>query len=119
MAMQRASRGGADHPIVESLVKAGEMLELDCRVAPNSPGTGPIYPLCDRLGTSMVMGEAVARRTSLFRSPNQHIHRDEDIPAMKHFVATPENVSGPQGRPRGALHTRTPCPWGPARPSDS
>jgi acetylornithine deacetylase/succinyl-diaminopimelate desuccinylase-like protein len=93
VAMQRASRGRPDHPIVTALVKAGGMLGLDCRVAPNSPGTGPIYPMCDRLGISMVMGEAVARSTSLFHSPNEHIHADEYIEAMKHFVATLEIYS--------------------------
>jgi acetylornithine deacetylase/succinyl-diaminopimelate desuccinylase-like protein len=93
VAMQRASRGRPDHPIVTALVKAGGMVGLDCRVAPNSPGTGPIYPMCDRLGISMVMGEAVARSTSLFHSPNEHIHADEYIQAMKHFVATLEIYS--------------------------
>ncbi|HXA42196.1 MAG TPA: M20/M25/M40 family metallo-hydrolase [Candidatus Solibacter sp.] len=88
VANQRASRGRADHPIVTSLVRAGEMVGLDCRVAPNSPGTGPIYPMCDRLGLTMVGGEAVARSTSLFHSPNEHIHADEYIQAMKHFIAT-------------------------------
>ena len=94
LAMQRASRGRPDHPIVAALLKAGEMVGLDCRVAPNSPGTGPIYPMCDRLGLSMVSGEAVARSTSLFHSPNEHIHADEYLQAMKHFVATLEIYSG-------------------------
>ena len=94
MAMQRASRGRADHPIVEALVKAGEIVGLDCRVAPNSPGTGPIYPMCDRLGLPMAMGEAVGRSTSLYHSPNEHIHADEYIQAMKHFIATLEIYSG-------------------------
>jgi acetylornithine deacetylase/succinyl-diaminopimelate desuccinylase-like protein len=87
VARQRASRGRSDHPIVEALVRSGEMLGLDCRVAPNSPGTGPIYPMCDRLGLSMVTGEAVARSTSAFHSPNEHIHTGEYIQAMKHFIA--------------------------------
>jgi acetylornithine deacetylase/succinyl-diaminopimelate desuccinylase-like protein len=93
MAMQRASRGRADHPIVDALVKAGEMVGLDCRVAPNSPGTGPIYPMCDRLGLTMAMGEAVGRSTSLYHSPNEHIYADEYIQAMKHFIATLEIYS--------------------------
>lgn len=88
MANQRASRGRADHPIVAALVEAGKMVGLDCKVAPNSPGTGPIYPMCDRLGLTMVGGESVARSTSLFHSPNEHIHADEYIQGMKHFIAT-------------------------------
>jgi acetylornithine deacetylase/succinyl-diaminopimelate desuccinylase-like protein len=88
MATARASRGRADHPIVASLLKAGELLGLDCRVSPNSPGTGPIYPMCDRLGLTMVSGEAVARSTSLYHSPNEHIFADEFISGMKHFTAT-------------------------------
>jgi acetylornithine deacetylase/succinyl-diaminopimelate desuccinylase-like protein len=87
VATQRASRGRSDHPIVAALVASGEMLGLDCRVAPNSPGTGPIYPMCDRLGLAMVTGEAVARSTSAFHSPNEYIYTDEYIQAMKHFIA--------------------------------
>jgi acetylornithine deacetylase/succinyl-diaminopimelate desuccinylase-like protein len=87
LARARASRGRSDHPIVAALVQSGEMLGLDCRVAPNSPGTGPIYPMCDRLGLTMVSGEAVARSTSAFHSPNEYIHTDEYIQAMKHFIA--------------------------------
>jgi acetylornithine deacetylase/succinyl-diaminopimelate desuccinylase-like protein len=94
IAMQRASRGRADHPIVAALVKAGAMVGLDCRVSPNSPGTGPVYPMCDRLGISMVTGEAVMRSTSLIHSPNEHIHTDEYMQAMKHFIATLEIYSG-------------------------
>ena len=87
LAMQRASRGRSDHPIVGALVSSGEMLGLDCRVAPNSPGTGPMYPMCDRLGLTMVSGEAVARSTSAFHAPNEHIHAGDYIQAMKHFIA--------------------------------
>ncbi|HEV1998422.1 MAG TPA: M20/M25/M40 family metallo-hydrolase, partial [Candidatus Dormibacteraeota bacterium] len=85
---QRPSRGRADHPIVEAVLTAGAGLGIDCRVAPNSPGTGPIYPMCDRLGLTMVSGEAVARSTSLFHSPNEHIYMEDFIEGMKHFVAT-------------------------------
>lgn len=85
---QRPSRGRADHAIVDAVLKAGAELGIDCRLAPNSPGTGPIYPMCDRLGLSMVSGEAVARSTSLFHSPNEHIHLEDFIQGMKHFVAT-------------------------------
>jgi acetylornithine deacetylase/succinyl-diaminopimelate desuccinylase-like protein len=85
---QRASRGRSDHPIVAALVQAGTNLGLDCRVSPNTPGTGPIYPMCDQLGLTMVSGEAVARSTSAFHSPNEHIYADEYIQGMKHFVAT-------------------------------
>jgi len=40
------------------------------------------------------MGESVARSTSLFHSPNEHIHADEYIQGMKHFIATLEIYSG-------------------------
>jgi acetylornithine deacetylase/succinyl-diaminopimelate desuccinylase-like protein len=93
LAMQRASRGRADHPIVAALAKAGEMVGLECPVSPNSAGTGPIYPMCDRLGISMVTGEAVMRSTSLIHSPNEHIHMDDYIQAMKHFIAALEIYS--------------------------
>jgi acetylornithine deacetylase/succinyl-diaminopimelate desuccinylase-like protein len=86
--LQRGSRGRSDHPIVEALVEAGAMLGLECRVSPNSPGTGPIYPMCDRLGLTMVIGEAITRTTSGIHSPNEHIHADEFIQGMKHFIAT-------------------------------
>ena len=85
---QRPSRGRADHPIVDALLEAGADLGLDCKVAPNSPGTGPIYPMCDRLGLTMVSGEAVSRSTSLIHSPNEHIHVEDFIQGMKHFIAT-------------------------------
>ncbi|MGI8608900.1 MAG: M20/M25/M40 family metallo-hydrolase [Candidatus Dormibacteria bacterium] len=85
---QRPSRGRADHAIVEAVLQAGAQLGIDCRVAPNSPGTGPIYPMCDRLGLTMVSGEAVARSTSLFHSPNEHIHTEDFLQGMKHFIAT-------------------------------
>ena len=88
VASQRPSRGRADHPIVDAVLRAGAELGIDCRVAPNSPGTGPIYPMCDRLGLTMVSGEAVARSTSLFHSPNEHIEAEDFIQGMKHFIAT-------------------------------
>ena len=91
---QRPSRGRADHPIVEAVLKAGADLGIDCRVAPNSPGTGPIYPMCDRLGLTMVSGEAVSRSTSLFHSPNEHIQVEDFIQGMKHFIATLEVYAG-------------------------
>ena len=93
-AWQRASRGRSDHAIVAALVQAGTMLGLDCRVSPNTPGTGPIYPMCDRLGLTMASGEAVARSTSAYHSPNEHIHTDEYIQGMKHFIAALELYSG-------------------------
>jgi acetylornithine deacetylase/succinyl-diaminopimelate desuccinylase-like protein len=92
-AWQRASRGRADHPLVQALVEAGTVLGMDCRVSPNTAGTGPIYPMCDRLGLTMVSGEAVSRVTSAFHSPNEHIHADEYIQGMKHFIATLETYS--------------------------
>lgn len=86
VASQRPSRGRADHPLVTATVRAGEQLGLDCRVSPNTAGTGPIYPMCDRLGLPMVSGEAVARSSSLFHSPDEHIHVDDLFEGMKHFV---------------------------------
>jgi acetylornithine deacetylase/succinyl-diaminopimelate desuccinylase-like protein len=84
---EHPSRGRADHPALAALIKAGEAAGIQSSVTPNSPGTGPIYPLCDRLGISMVTGEAVARSNSLFHSPNEFILVDDYISGIKHFAA--------------------------------
>ncbi|MHB8571336.1 MAG: M20/M25/M40 family metallo-hydrolase [Candidatus Dormibacteria bacterium] len=83
----QGSRTNADDPAVGALLESAAMVGLETVVVPNSPGTGPMYLLCEQLGLPAVSGECVGRETSLIHSPNEHIHLDDYYQAIKHFAA--------------------------------
>jgi acetylornithine deacetylase/succinyl-diaminopimelate desuccinylase-like protein len=87
MTGEHASRGSAEHPLVRAMVRAGEMVGLECVLLPNSPGTGPMYVMCDRLGLPAVSGEGVGRSTAQIHSPNEHIHIEDYHRSIKQFAA--------------------------------
>jgi acetylornithine deacetylase/succinyl-diaminopimelate desuccinylase-like protein len=81
------SRADVDHPLVQAMVKATEMVGLEARILPTSAGTGPMYPLCDRLGLPCVNGETMTRETGNYHAPNEHVFVDDYIRAIKQFAA--------------------------------
>jgi acetylornithine deacetylase/succinyl-diaminopimelate desuccinylase-like protein len=87
------ARADVDHPLVEAMVKATEMVGLEPRIMPTSAGTGPMFPLCDRLGLPCVNGETMTRETANFHGPNEHVFVDDYIRGIKQFAALLEIYS--------------------------
>ena len=82
------TRTPLDDPLVGAAVRsARRVYGVDPAVHPTSPGSGPMYVLCQELGVPTV-SLGVAHAGSNFHGPDENIGLDDFISGIKHVAAT-------------------------------
>ena len=93
MGMEHPAKTPLKNPLAESIIKASkELTNLQPTVMPMSPGTGPMYPLCQKLGIPSV-SVGVGNFQSNNHAPNENIHLDDFIEGIKLIATVMEDYS--------------------------
>lgn len=90
LAAEHPARTPADHPFVRLVVETARgVYEREPVVYPIVPGTGPMYPLCQRYGIPAV-SVGVGNADSRNHAPNENIRLDDFYRGIAHLLAVLE-----------------------------
>lgn len=82
-----AAKTDPSDPLVEAVMKtAKQVYGKEPNLIPMSPGTGPMYQLCQQLGIPSV-SVGVGHPNSRNHAPNENIYIDDFVVGMKHIAA--------------------------------
>lgn len=80
---EHAARSDLDAPVVRAAVASARLVYgLEPIVFPTMAGTGPMYPLCQALGTPVTSGAGCGYHGAQVHAPNEHIRVDDYWLAM-------------------------------------
>jgi len=75
--------------LVRALVEAGRSVYSNNMVVePNSPGSGPMSVVVEKMGIPIASGECVAHAASRYHAPNENIFVQDFIEGVKHIAST-------------------------------
>jgi acetylornithine deacetylase/succinyl-diaminopimelate desuccinylase-like protein len=90
---EHAARTPLENPLAESIVStAKNVYGTEPTIMPMSPGTGPMYILCQSLGIPSV-SVGVGNFASNNHAPNENIDVDDYIQGIKHIAAIIEDFA--------------------------
>ena len=94
MGGEHAARSDLEAPVVRAAVdSARDVYGLEPIVFPTMAGTGPMYPLCQALGTPATSGAGCGYHGTQVHAPNENIRLDDYWLAMRWMGAFIERVA--------------------------
>ena len=97
LAAEHPARTPIDHPFAQLVVEAArETYRHEPVVTPLSPGSGPMYPLCQMLGIPAV-SLGVGNEDSRNHAPNENIHLRDFWLGIEHIAAIMGRFGGTSG----------------------
>lgn len=91
--LEHPARTPLDNPLSRSVLKtAKEVYGMEPTVMPMSPGTGPMYVLCQKLGIPAV-SVGVGNFASNNHAPNENIILQDYVEGIKHIAAIIEDFA--------------------------
>ncbi|GAC1356197.1 MAG: M20/M25/M40 family metallo-hydrolase [Herpetosiphon sp.] len=91
---ERAARSSIEAPVVKAIAEATRRVYgVEPVVYPTMAGTGPMYPVCEAVGTPVVSGCGTGYQGTQIHAPNENIRLDDYWLAMRCMGAFIETFS--------------------------
>jgi acetylornithine deacetylase/succinyl-diaminopimelate desuccinylase-like protein len=93
LTMEHPARTPLDNPLARTVIRtAEEVYGKEPNILPMSPGTGPMYILCQKFGVPAV-SVGVGNFASNTHAPNENILLEDYILGIKHIAAIMDDFS--------------------------